>query len=323
MALDLHDSIGNEIQKLAPSAVIELFELDARELYDANGNAGIQHYFHAGTNGLTTEVIWKTISYNPFPIEITGFEQTGKGTIPRPTAKIANIDGVISSVLYAYDDLIGAKVIRRRTFRKFLDAANFAGGNADANPDAAFPDEEFYISRKSKENHIFVEFELSPLWDLHGIKLPRRLCIQNVCEWKYKGLECGFGKHPEIVNSTVTFTSTTVNGGIEVNFTWTAHPALLNQGIYVDFGVGYTSANGTYTIIETAANTFKILITGTVTVPASGNAKLTNRFNIADVPIYSGLTNDNCSKKLSSCNLRFGPNSILPYGGFPGVGWVR
>jgi len=37
-----------------------------------------------------------------------------------------------------------------------------------------------------------VEFELSSPLDLVGVMLPRRVIIQNVCPWVYRGAECGY-----------------------------------------------------------------------------------------------------------------------------------
>ena len=37
-----------------------------------------------------------------------------------------------------------------------------------------------------------IEWELTAPYDLVGVKLPRRQCIQNVCVWKYRGTECNY-----------------------------------------------------------------------------------------------------------------------------------
>jgi lambda family phage minor tail protein L len=44
-----------------------------------------------------------------------------------------------------------------------------------------------------------------------------------------------------------------------------------------------------------------------------------NYFSVNDEPV-SGLDNDVCGKRLTSCKLRFGATSELPYGSFPGIG---
>src|SRR3954466_12798605 len=139
-------SITAEIQKLEPSAIVEMYELDA-----SNVAAGI-FYFYAGTNGLTQNLTWQGQEYLRFPINATGFEYTGAGQLPRPKIQVSNLLSGITTLLLAYDDLIGAKFTRRRTLAKFLDAVNFPGAvNATEDPSASFPDEIFYVDRKAME----------------------------------------------------------------------------------------------------------------------------------------------------------------------------
>lgn len=180
-------TVKADIQSLDPGAIVEMFVLDAM----AQGDTQVR-YFHAGTNELGTSVIWQGNVYSPFPVMAEGFEWNGRGTIPQPKLKIANIGGSISSLTRPLQDMVGAKITRKRTFVKYLDAANFSGGNANANPLEHFTDEIFYVNRKVMENKVFVEWELAPAWDVTGVKLPRRQVIQNVCPWRYRSAECGY-----------------------------------------------------------------------------------------------------------------------------------
>lgn len=182
-------SIQRDIQSLSPSALIELFELDT------TAQGGGKFYFHAGTNELGSPVVWQGVSYAPMPIQAEGFDITARGQLPRPKLRVANIDGLISLAL-SDDDIAGAKVIRRRTFAKYLDSVNFASGNPNADPSVEFPDDVFFIDRKSAENQAFVEFELTSSFDVTGVHLPRRQIIQNSCPWKYRGPECGYTGGP-------------------------------------------------------------------------------------------------------------------------------
>lgn len=180
-------TITSEIQKLAPSAVIEMFVLDA-----SNVGAGVLR-FHAGTNELTQNIIWQGNVYVRYPVSVTGFEISGQGQLPRPKMRVSNVLSAITAYLLQYEDLIGAKVTRKRTLKKYLDAGNFVGGvNPTEDTDAEFVDDIFYIDRKAIENREFVEFELSASFDLAGIKLPRRQVIQNLCQWRYRGSECSY-----------------------------------------------------------------------------------------------------------------------------------
>jgi phage-related protein len=94
------------------------------------------------------------------------------------------------NLITAGNDLGGAKVVRIRTLKKYLD------GQAGADPHAKFPDEIWYVDRKSNENRAVVEFELASKFDLVGVMLPRRQIIANVCQWKYRSAECGYTGPP-------------------------------------------------------------------------------------------------------------------------------
>jgi lambda family phage minor tail protein L len=181
-------SIITEINKLEPSAIIELFVIDASV-------AGLEDplYFHSGTNSLNQNIVWQGQEYVRFPVQTSGFEISGQGQLPRPKLRVSNYLSAITALILQYDDLAGSKVTRKRTLKKYLDAVNFSGGvNPDADPTASFPDDIFYIDRKATENRDFIEFELASSMDLAGVRLPRRQIIQNLCPWRYRGSECGY-----------------------------------------------------------------------------------------------------------------------------------
>lgn len=179
-------SLSAEIQKLAPSAVIELFELDLTDLGDQ------VYRFHAGTNELSQNIVWNGETYTRFPVQAEGFDLTGNGQIPRPRLSVSNVFGSITALILTFGDLLGAKLTRRRTLAKYLDAVNFAAGNALADPTAEFPADVYIVDRKVSEARDAVVFELAAPFDLAGIALPRRQIIQNTCPFKYRGTECGY-----------------------------------------------------------------------------------------------------------------------------------
>ncbi len=92
----MSNAIRAEIQKLAPSAVIELFVLDL-SLF-SQGSV----YFHAGTNSLQQRVTWQGKTYEAFPIQVEGFEFNGNGQIPRPKLKVANVTGAMTAMVLIY-----------------------------------------------------------------------------------------------------------------------------------------------------------------------------------------------------------------------------
>ena len=180
-------ALATEIQSLAPSTKVELFVVDLTALGDA------AYYFHAGTNGLQAAIVWQGQTYAPFPIQASGFDFSTTGTIPRPKLAVANVAGTVTALILAFNDCVGAKVTRKRTLVKFLDAVNFPGGvNPTADPTAYFPDDVYYIDRKATETKQAVEFELTAAFDVSGVQLPRRQIIQNICPWRYRGGECGY-----------------------------------------------------------------------------------------------------------------------------------
>lgn len=145
-----------------------------------------------GVNELGNEVIFDNIPYQRYPIQATGFDKMGNGTIPRPKLTISNIGGIIGALTRNFNDLVGAKLIRTRTFARYLDAVNFTSGNSLADPTQVLDKEIWTIDRKANENSIVMEWELCAPFDIHGVKLPRRQCVQNMCNWKYRSAECGY-----------------------------------------------------------------------------------------------------------------------------------
>lgn len=178
-------AVTEEIQKLSPSAVIELFVLEIP-------NTDYKVYFHAGTNELHGDVIWQKNKYIALPVQAEGFDISAKGELPRPKIAIANIQGLFSALIREYDDLIGAKLIRKRTFARYLDAENFKNGNPTADSNVAFPDDLWYFDQKKEETKLSITWELASAFDLQGVQLPKRQIIQNYCQWKYRGGECGY-----------------------------------------------------------------------------------------------------------------------------------
>ena len=118
------------LQEINPGAVIELFTLQL----DATLHGSTTIYrFHNGANlNANGEVVWAGNTYLRFPIECTGFEFTGTGTLPRPNISVSNIFGTLTAIMQNVNqttvgnDLNGAKLTRIRTLARFLDAVNFA-----------------------------------------------------------------------------------------------------------------------------------------------------------------------------------------------------
>jgi lambda family phage minor tail protein L len=184
----------SDLQAIAPSAVIELFELELNNLQ--HGVTDI-YRFHAGSNlNNNDELVWASNSYLRFPIEAEGFEYSGNGQLPRPKVRVSNIIGTITALLLSLPDgLEGAKFTRIRTLARYIDGANFPGATnpyGTPDPTAEFPREIYYVDRKVIETRDVVEFELAAAFDLAGVRAPKRQCIANICQWVYKSTECSY-----------------------------------------------------------------------------------------------------------------------------------
>ena len=188
----------SELQKINPSSIVELFQL---ELITAIHGSNTKYYFHNGTNtNGNNNLIFNNIEYTKMPIEADGFEFNGKQT-PRPRLRISNILGTFTTILLTLPQgLEGAKVTRIRTLARYVDNANFTGGQillengsnllledgfaidmdqginpfGTPDPTATFDEQIFIIDRKSTENRDIIEFELAATYHIDGVRLPKR-----------------------------------------------------------------------------------------------------------------------------------------------------
>mgnify|MGYP003116421656 CR=1 FL=1 len=147
------------------------------------------HLFHAGNNMKDSlDIVWQSNSYTRMPCRSEGFKYSGKGKLPRPILTFSNLLGSITSIILLanettpFIDLQGAKVTRRRTLSRFLDATNFPSNvNPYGTPDptAEMPREVYFIDRKSTENRNIVQFEMVSSFDLSGIGAPKKLVTRD------------------------------------------------------------------------------------------------------------------------------------------------
>ena len=176
-------TIKQDVRSSWHDAIVELFELDISVI---TNNANDKFYFTSDIFPDGTKIIWKGQTYEPFPITATGFETTTRGTIPQPEFTVANVLGTLAPITSAFDDLIGGKIIRRRTLSKYLD------NGISPNPSEEFPLDIYYIERKTSETSLSITWQLSNKIDLEGLQLPRRVITQNYCLWKYRSSECSY-----------------------------------------------------------------------------------------------------------------------------------
>ena len=192
---EAYSSIFDDISKINPGSIIEMFTLTLNPVLHGSTNTGIPvsnnenniYRFHSGTNQVNQNIVWAGKSYERFPVIAEGFAFQ-RGQLPRPKLIVSNAYGTISAILQeinsltAGNDLTGATVTRIRTLARFIDNANFTGSNPFGTPDpnAEFPREIYTIDRKSAENREVVEFELAAVFDLAGVRIPKRQCTRDL-----------------------------------------------------------------------------------------------------------------------------------------------
>lgn len=179
--------IESDVQKLEPGDMFTCYEVNALEQ-----GGGILRFHPYPTLG---PIVWQGETYAPWAVKAEGFTLTTDRP-PQPRLTVGNPDGTISVLCKFFGDLVGARVTRRRTLAKYLDAVNFPGGNPDADPDEHFADDLWHIDRKAVETPDAVEFELASAMDFNGVRLPRRQIIANQCPWRYRGPECNYTGPP-------------------------------------------------------------------------------------------------------------------------------
>ncbi len=178
------DPVFSEVQKINPSAIIELFTL---QLDNSLHGATTIYRFHSGSNlNANGQIVWAGNSYLRFPITAEGFAYQ-RGQIPRPKLIVSNALGTISAILLlvnettAGNDLTGATFTRIRTMARFIDAVNFPGNSnpfGTPDPTAEFKRQIYTVDRKSAENREVVEFELAGAIDMAGVRAPKRQCTR-------------------------------------------------------------------------------------------------------------------------------------------------
>jgi len=195
MSRESSQKVNSELFSLEPTALLEFFVI----YYNYVERPDDKLYIHGGTNGINTSIYWQGVEYLPFPIESSEFESKGDGSLPRPKLAVSNQDFFVSNLIRRYNNLVGAKVVRKRTFLKFLDDVNFSEGKnpyASADPNAGLEDQVFFILRRESETRAFVTFELASPLELENVTFPKRTVMARYCSFHYRGNGCRYMGEP-------------------------------------------------------------------------------------------------------------------------------
>ena len=359
--------IHTEVVKLNPSAIVVLFEIDltdiaiVEELFynlsfseGASGSTSKVFRFHNNLKLINSSIFFGGNEYTALPIQADGFETSSKGTAPTPKLSItASEEGLKTGSFTSFkkfmkdlDDLVGAKVTRTKTFAKHLDRINFYRSNEvnssnynllissflpapddfDPDPNAFFPPDIYYIDRKAVETNSLLEFELSSAFDLQEVKLPGRMLLQTSCVWRYRGEGCCYENNR--INST--------HG--DATLLASAPPIANEKDEIIKDVVGALSSGGVALIDSGLWSINKAYVIGNFVFITAGGinyyfvCKKDHQGSSPPNQIY--WLQDQCSKTLAGCKLRWGAGSParnvsinssnpqkekLPFGGFPGI----
>jgi lambda family phage minor tail protein L len=233
-----HPLVQRASQKLEPGTLVHLYLVDLSPI-------GVNEQWSFCPSG---QVTFQGIVFTYADVEADGFEWSGTGTLPQPKLRITNSTRLISGAAAAYQDLIGAKITRYKTYSQFLDDGD------EANPDAMFSPEVYVFERKTAHNKFQVEWQLSAAMDQQGRTIPGRIVVRDFCMWRYR--------------------------------VWNADAGAFD----------YSKVQCPYE--------------GGASFDTNGNAVSPDQ--------------DRPSRKLNTCcKVRFGPNAVYPFGGFPGVARTR
>jgi len=286
-------NIHKEILELEPSTLISLYSIDLSSKTGSNDF----YRFHGGENGYQQSIIFGGDTYQYYPIRAEGFVYD-ESKPPRPKIIFDNTDSFMSLKLKYFDNFLGYRFTRLRTFVKFLDDANFPNSrNPHSTDRSSFPEEEYVFNKKVTENNSVVEFELSSPLDLEYSNVPARDVIYNACRWCYRStIGCGYSDDPVADKKNNELTATN------------------DRGIFSD-SASYSAGDFVYMNSKDDAGGEELYPRKYyVCVGATSESPLSDKENWIE---------DECSRDIKGCRLRFGSSvektSGLPFGGFPGT----
>lgn len=338
--------INAELPKTNPSGIIDFFEIDledilfdnlllSKKVFNTNLNDSEAVFrFHNCLNFTTKSIKFQGKTYFAAPISITDIEYTTKGSMPRPKLTITvNSKGIaaitlLKSKILELGDLTKAKLIRRRTFTKFIDNENSNEllsqiANHEANPKAILRLDIFYFFRKTSETENGLEFELASTLDIENTALPNRIVLQDKCIWQYRGEGCCYDVN--LLKKVHGFERKS-----PPDAAWSKNAAPV------------ADANNTPFLLPIGGTSSVIPPLPQLTLVAKGIWKKTIKYKIGnyvfiiknDIKYYFVCTNDHtnspppnniywaadqCDKSVNGCKLRFDQSKGLPFGGFPAI----
>ena len=156
-------AIQQDLQQSVLSAVVELYEIDLNPI-------GVNQIFYlTPTPNGSDSIVFDGKTYIPFPIQGDGWESASDGASPQPTLQVSNVTKYIQGYLFAYQDMVGAKVNRVLTLQSAL-----------SDPSKVFSSQSYVIIQLETQTKDQIVFKLSSVLDTKMVKLPRRQVLRSV-----------------------------------------------------------------------------------------------------------------------------------------------
>ncbi|MDY4280869.1 MAG: phage minor tail protein L [[Pasteurella] mairii] len=195
MTASISNQFKLDLAKITQGALLDLYEIDLRNLTDNQGEQGSIYRFYAGTNELNAPVMWQGKQYDPYPVQASGFELNGQGPSNRPTLTLSNLFGVVTGISARFEECIGAIVRRRQVYAHYLDAVNFKNGNPKADPTQERLS-LFIIEQLSTLKQDVASFTLALPTETDNALISSRVIFADTCAWTYRSSECGYTGAP-------------------------------------------------------------------------------------------------------------------------------
>ena len=318
MAEEGKNKVADSLLDLQPTAILELFRIFPDKVNKPTLFLG----FHGGTV-FNKSLTWQGVQYLPLSMESEGFDIFGDGKLARPKLKVLNKDYIITNFLQNYNDLINAKIVRKRVSVKYLDDTNFDGSNpfGIADPKAELTNETWLVGRKTQESKVFVELELASPLDLESFNVNYREVVSKFCYWKYRGEGCRYAGLPVEKADESPFVDQ--NGGVVVP-SYNAPTGAGGVVSPVDF---FNDPSAEWSIKKSYAKGDIIYLKNNSTLikPLDGTAN-DEEIPLKTVYVCVGANSskspesnptywqkDACSKKLSACQRRFNSAESISY----------
>lgn len=298
------DKVARSLVEFQPSAILDFYLL----YFNIVDKEGLFLAFHPGSN-FQQPIMWQGTEYLPMPVETEGFELSTNNRLVRPKIRISNKDFIVTDILANNKDLQYARLVRKRTFVKFLDDDNFDGGNpwGEADVSAEISNDTYIVAQKTAENRLYVEFELTTALDIDGATLNNKLILSNYCGFNYRGFGCRY-EGAELFDKD--------NNQINVNNTSLINFIQQDQYNFLQWfnGESYKSGDMVWTVDK------RINLTP---IYGQKTSKYQETYHVCIKDHSSDQTNspwsknnsiywikDECAKNLTACKKRFNKTSI-------------